>query len=135
MFTAEPNTYIELLKKFPPRPIKSEKELLAVQEVIDSLLDSREMTSDKQDYLNVLGMLVHEYEAKYVQIPDLSGVELLKALVDEFGLKQKDLVPVFKTESIVSAIFNGQRKFTVEHIEKLADFFNVSPSTFFSRSS
>lgn len=135
MFTTEPNTYIELLKKFPPRPIKSEKELLAVQEVIDTLLDSSEMTSDKQDYLNVLGILVHEYEEKYVQIPDLSGVELLKALVDEFGLKQKDLVPVFKTESIVSAIFNGQRKFTVEHIEKLADFFKVSPSTFFSRSS
>ncbi|WP_235595768.1 hypothetical protein [Mastigocoleus testarum] len=28
---------------------------------------------------------------------------------------------------------NGQRKFTVEHIEKLSEFFNVSPSVFFSR--
>lgn len=134
MVTTESNSYIELLKKFPPRPIKSEEELFAVQEVIDALLDAGEMTSDKQDYLNVLGMLVHEYEEQSVLIPDLSGVELLKALVDEFGLKQKDLVPVFKTESIVSAIINGQRQFTVKHIEKLAEFFHVSPSTFFSRS-
>lgn len=135
MFATESNSYMELLQKFPPRPIKSEEELLAVQEVIDALLDSADLTPEKQDYMNVLGILVHEYEEKYVLIPDLSGVELLKALIDEFGLKQKDLVPIFKTESIVSAIFNGQRKFTVEHIEKLAEFFNVSPSTFFGRSS
>lgn len=135
MFTTEPNSYIELLQKFPPRPIRSEVEFLAVQEVIDTLLDSGKMTPEKQDYINVLGILVHEYEEKYVSIPDLSGVELLKALIDEFSLKQKDLVPVFKTESIVSAILNGQRKFTVEHIEKLAGFFKISPSVFFSRSS
>ena len=134
MFTTEPNSYIELLQKFPPRPIKSEADLLVVQEVIDSLLDSGEMTPEKQDYINVLGILIHEYEEKHVSIPDLSGVELLKALIDEFGLRQKDLIPVFKTESIVSAILNGQRKFTVEHIEKLSEFFNVSPSVFFSRS-
>ena len=65
--------------------------------------------------------------------PDSIGVELLQALIDEFELKQKDLVPIFKTESIVSAVLNGRRKFTVEHIEKLADFFNISPAAFFNR--
>ncbi|NJL55013.1 transcriptional regulator, partial [bacterium] len=121
MFTTEPNSYIELLQKFPPRPIKSEAELFAVQEIIDTLLDSGEITPEKQDYINVLGILIHEYEGKHVPIPDLSGVELLRALINEFELKQKDLVPIFKTESIVSAILKGQRRFTVEHIEKLAD--------------
>ncbi len=43
-----------------------------------------------QDYLNVLGTLVHEYEQKHKPIPDISGVELLKALIAEFGLRQKD---------------------------------------------
>ena len=135
MFTTEPNSYVELLQKFPPRPIKSEADLLLVQEVVDALLDSGEMTPEKHDYINVLGILIHEYEEKHIPIPDLSGVELLKVLLNEFGLRQKDLIPVFKTESIVSAILNGQRKFTVEHIEKLSEFFNVSPSVFFSRSS
>ena len=79
-----------------------------------------------------MGLLVHEYEQKYVQIPDLQGVELLKALIEELDLKQKDLISIFKTESIVSAILNGQRQFTVEHIEKLAAFFHVSPAVFFT---
>jgi len=134
MVTDESNRYIELLQEFPPHPIKSEAELLEVQEVIDALIDSGEITSEEQDYINVLGILVHEYEERNVLIPDLSGVELLKALIDEFGFKQKDLVPIFKTESIVSTILNGKRKLNIEHIEKLSDLFNVSPSTFFSRS-
>lgn len=134
MFTTEPNSYIELLQKFPPRPIKSEAEFLATQEIIDTLLDSGQITPEQQEYINLLGILVHEYEEKHVSIPDLSGVELLAALIEELNLKQKDLVPIFKTESIVSAILHGQRKFTVEHIEKLASFFNISPSAFFDRS-
>lgn len=131
MFITEPSSYIELLQKFPPRPIKSEEELLATQNVIDTLLDSEQITPEQQEYINLLGILVHEYEEKHVLIPDLSGVELLAALIEELNLKQKDLVPVFKTESIVSAVLHGQRRFTVEHIEKLASFFNISPSAFF----
>lgn len=131
MFTANSSNYIDLLKRFPPRPIKSENELFEVQKVVDSLLDSPEITQDQRDYIDVLGMLIHEYEEQHISIPDLYGVELLKALIDELGLKQKDLVPIFKTESIVSAVLNGQRKFTVEHIERLAAFFKISPSAFF----
>lgn len=135
MFATDSNSYIELLQKFPPRPIKSEEELIAVQEVVDILLDAGEITPEKQDYINLLGILIYDYEEMHVPIPDLYGVELLKALIDELGLKQKDLVSIFKTESIVSAILNGQRKFTVEHIEKLADYFKISPSAFFRQSS
>ncbi len=131
MLTIEASNYIKLLQEFPPRPIKSEEDLISVQNVIDKLIDSGEITPEKQDYLNILGMLVSEYEEKCVSIPDLSGVELLKALINEFGLQQKDLVPIFKTESILSSVLKGNRKFTLEHIEKLSKFFNLSPSVFF----
>jgi len=134
MLAAESNSYIELLKKFPPRPIKSEADLFLVQEVVDNLIDSQEITPEKQDYINVLGMLIYEYEENHVSIPDLNGVELLKALINEFGIKQKDLIPIFKTELIVSAILQGKRKFTIKYIEKLANLFQVSPAVFFSRS-
>lgn len=118
------SAYIELLKTFPPRPISSEEELLTTQEVIDSLIDRGELTPDEQDYLNVLGTLVYEYEQLHHEpTPDLHGVELIKALLTELDLRQKDLVSIFKTESIVSAVLNGQRQLTANHIRKLADFF------------
>jgi len=125
------SVYIELLTTFPPRPINSEEELLATQNVIDSLIDRGTLTADEQDYLNVLGSLVYEYEQKHEQIPDLNGVELLKTLLDEFGLQQQDLVPIFKTESIVSAVLNSQCQLTASHIHQLAEFFQISPAAFF----
>ena len=125
--------YLELLQQFPPRPIHSEAELVATQEVIDSLLDQPQLTSEEQDYLNVLGSLVYEYEQNQEPIPDIYGVELLKVLLEERGLRQKDLVSIFRTESIISDILQGKRKLTARHIQELADFFNLSPAVFFPR--
>jgi HTH-type transcriptional regulator/antitoxin HigA len=125
--------YTQLLTSFPPRPIKSEEDLEKTQVVVDELLDKGELTEEEEDYLNLLGMVIYEYEEKQELVPDIYGVELLKVLIAELNLKQKDLVPVFKTESIVSDVLKNKRKLTVEHIQKLAQFFNLSPSVFFPK--
>ncbi len=122
--------YIHLLQQFPPRTINNDEELEATQEVIDRLLDRAELSPEESDYLNVLGILVFEYEQKSEPIPDIYGVELLKVLIAERHLRQKDLVPIFKTESIVSDILNGKRQLTIRHIQELAQFFNLSPAVF-----
>ncbi|CAD5980032.1 hypothetical protein PCC9214_04595 [Planktothrix tepida] len=127
------NDYIKLLANFPPRPITSEEELELTQTVIDQLLDKGKLTQDEKDYLNVLGALVYEYEQQQEPIPDIYGVELLKSLIEDNGLRQKDLVSIFKTESIVSDVLNGKRELTRRHIEELAEFFHVSPAVFFPR--
>ena len=132
---AKQKSYLKLLESYPPRPITSEAELRIAQEKIDSLIDRDHLTGEEQAYLNVLGTLVREYEEKYEPMPDLHGVELLRMLLSEHKLRQRDLVPIFKTESIVSAVLNGQRKLTTAHIQKLAQFFHLSPSAFFERSS
>ncbi|MEP0790958.1 MULTISPECIES: helix-turn-helix domain-containing protein [Cyanophyceae] len=124
---------MSLLKAFPPRPIATEEDFIATQQVIDSLIDRGNLTPDEQDYLNVLGSLVHDYEELHHPLPTLQGIELIKALMVELNLRQKDLVPIFKTESIVSAVLNGKRQLTVEHIQKLADFFHISPAVFLSK--
>ena len=122
--------YIQLLQQFPPRTISNDEQLEATQVIIDELLDRGELSPEESDYLNVLGTLVFDYEQKTVSIPDLYGVELLRVLITERQLRQKDLVPIFKTESIVSDILNGKRQLTVRHIQELARFFNLSPAIF-----
>jgi HTH-type transcriptional regulator / antitoxin HigA len=128
---ADPKPYVELLQSFPPRPITDEAELVATQAVVDALLDRPELTADEQDYLNVLGILISEYEQTLEPLPDISGVELLEVLIAEHNLRQRDLVPIFKTESIVSDVLHRRRKLTVGHIQKLAEFFHISPAVFF----
>jgi HTH-type transcriptional regulator / antitoxin HigA len=46
-------------------------------------------------------------------------------------LRQKDLIDVFGTESIVSDVLNGKRDLAKEHIRRLSKRFHVSPSVLF----
>ena len=123
--------YLKLLQEFPPRPIHNEKEYEATQLVIDRLLDLPKLSTEESDYLHVLGTLLSEYEQIHESpIPDIYGVELLQVLITERGLRQKDLIPIFKTESIVSDILKGKRQLTVRHIKELGKFFNLDSGVF-----
>ncbi|MEL6136591.1 MAG: helix-turn-helix domain-containing protein [Cyanobacteria bacterium J06626_23] len=131
MSRTENNLEPPLLLAFTPRPINTEAQSEATQAVVDQLLDQSSLSEDEQDYLNLLGTLIYEYEAQTVDILDIAGVELLRVLMEERGLRQKELVSIFKTESIVSDVINRKRSLTVEHIQKLSQFFHVSPAVFF----
>jgi len=129
-----PNSYyIELITTFPPRPITNEAQLIATQNRINSLLDKGKLTQDDRDYLKVLGTLVYDYEEKSEPMPNIKGVELLKALLEEANLQPKDLLSIWNTESVVLDILNGERELTTKEIKQLAVFFHISPAAFFSK--
>jgi HTH-type transcriptional regulator/antitoxin HigA len=64
-------------------------------------------------------------------LPRAKPVEVLRFLIEQHGLKQKDLAEVFGTRSIVSEVLSGKRKLNREHIERLSQKFHVSPEVFF----
>jgi HTH-type transcriptional regulator / antitoxin HigA len=51
--------------------------------------------------------------------------------MDQHHLRQKDLVDVFGTPSIVSEVLSGKREMNKDHIERLSQRFHVSPELFF----
>ncbi|MTJ55391.1 transcriptional regulator [Anabaena sp. UHCC 0253] len=126
-----PKTYLELITAFPPRKITSEEELATTQNIIDSLLDQERLTSDERDYLHLLGLLVSEYEEHHYPVADIYGIELLKVLLEELNLQSQDLMPIFEQETVLSEVLSGKQQMTMNHIEKLAKFFHISPSVFF----
>ena len=133
MIGTQRENYQNLLFAFLPRPLKTEADYQATQVEIDRLLDQPDLSPAEQDYLDLLGTLLWAYEkrtedqAQYT----LRGVALLAGLMALHNLKQCDLVPIFKTKSIVSAVLSGKRKLTVEHINRLAHFFNIPQGLFF----
>lgn len=122
--------YIELITTFPPRPITNEVELIATQNRINFILDSKNITQDDKDYLKVLGTLVYDYEQQHEPMPTLKGVELLKALLEESNLQPQDLTSICGTDFNVTEILNGKHKLTKNKINSLATFFKVSPNYF-----
>lgn len=130
--------YLELLKQYPPRPIHNKEELENTEKVISSFLDKIkldkiELTIEEREYLSVLGALIYEYEETHEVIPDMHGIELLKFLLELKNLQKQDLLFIFENQSTLDDIFDRQRKLADIHIQKLADFFNVSPTLFFPK--
>jgi HTH-type transcriptional regulator/antitoxin HigA len=124
-----PSTYyIELITTFPPRPITNNDELIATQEQINYILDKGNLTQDDRDYLKVLATLVYDYEQSHELIPTLKGIKLLQALLEESNLQPKDLIFILESESTVLDILNGNRQLTEIEIQKLATFFQISPT-------
>ncbi len=68
---------------------------------------------------------------EYHSIPDASPLSVLRALMDANNLRQKDLIPIFGSESIVSEVLHKKRELNKTHIAKLSRRFHVSPAVFF----
>ena len=130
--------YLELLKQYPPRPIHNKEEVENTEKVISSfldkiILDKIQLTIEEREYLCVLGALIYEYEETYNVIPDIYGIELLKFLLELKNLQKQDLLSIFENQSILDDIFDGQQELTTVHVQKIADFFNISPALFFPK--
>src|SRR5437762_1380584 len=92
-----------------PTPIKSERQHEQYLSVVDKLASKANPTSEEEKYAEVLMTLIEAYEEEYHSIPDASPVEVLRTLMDANGLRQKDLVPIFGSESIVSEVLHKKR--------------------------
>lgn len=125
--------YLALVRAFPLVSIRGGDHLTAALSVLDGLLDKPARSAAEEVYLGALSDLVETYEREHVVIPPVSGVEALRYLMEENGLSQADLAPVFGSRSIVSEVLSGKRRLALRHISRLAERFGV-PADVFMRS-
>jgi HTH-type transcriptional regulator / antitoxin HigA len=123
--------YLDLVRQFPLRPIRSEKELDRAAKVIDSLIDHPSLSAGERDYLNVLSDLVETYENEHYPMPKVSDARMLRHLMEAQGVSQTALAKATGiVNSTISAVLKGVRQLTREHIGQLADYFHVDPGVF-----
>jgi HTH-type transcriptional regulator / antitoxin HigA len=125
--------YVALVRAFPLISIRDEAHLAEALAVIDRLTDLSQRSAGVEAYLGALTDLVETYENAHVTIPSISGVEAVRYLMEENGLAQADLVPLFGTPSIVSEVLSGKRRLTLAHIARLAERFGVPADVFIER--
>ena len=114
-----------------PTPITSDRQHAEYLSVLDKLASKGNPTKEEEKYAAVLLALVEAYEEEHHSISDASPVQVLRALMEANDLRQKDLVPIFGSESIVSEVLHKKRALNKTHIERLSKRFRVSPSVFF----
>jgi HTH-type transcriptional regulator / antitoxin HigA len=131
-FPAVGPEYSALLRRFPPKVIRTAEENEAYTEVLYDLdRRSRTLTAAEKELAELLTLLIEDFEKKQYSLPRAKPLEALRFLMDQHGLKQKDLVDVFGTPSIVSEVLSGKRELNKDHIQGLSERFRVSPEVFF----
>jgi HTH-type transcriptional regulator/antitoxin HigA len=123
--------YLDLIRQFPLRPLRTDADLDAAVDVIDTLIDRPELTAPEQDYLDVLSDLVEAYEAEMVPMRPVGDAELLHFLIEQKSVSQASAATgAGIAASTISAVLAGKRKLNRAQITKLARYFHVAPGTF-----
>lgn len=103
------------------------------REEIQALVRTHPRSAGEEEYLSLLSQLLIAWENGRYEHPRLPGREVLRCPGEIVILQQAALVgPVFASGSIVSEILSGKRKLTLNHIQKLAEFFHTRPEVFLS---
>jgi HTH-type transcriptional regulator / antitoxin HigA len=79
--------------------------------------------------VTLLGELIGDYDDQHYPNPEVSGVEMLKFLMEQHGLKQSDL-PEIGSQGVVSEIIRGKREINLRQVKSLKERFGVSADAF-----
>ena len=72
------------------------------------------------DEMEVLGLLIDKYEEVHFPMNDADPIEVIKLMMDQQGLKKKDLIPYIGSASKVTEVLNGTRSLSLSMIRKLS---------------
>jgi HTH-type transcriptional regulator/antitoxin HigA len=122
------SVYAKLLAKSLPRPIHSTAEHARLTKILlrlDERDERDDLSPEEQALAEVLTLLIEDYEEKYHPLPRVSPTESLNALMEERGLKHKDIWPVLGNKGAATEVLSGRRSISKAQAKRLAEFFRV----------
>ena len=94
--------------------IKNQKEYNACLEWVDNMFEKKVSPhSQEGEELQVMLLLIKQYEDKHYTIPKPDAVEAVKSKMKEKGLQNKDFVGKIGNKGYVSAILNKKKPMTL----------------------
>jgi len=113
--------------------IASERQYKQVIRLMDDLSDDGASRRGHalHDLFLMAGDLAYEYELRNWKAGKVSGVAMLRFLMEQHGLRQSDFAEEIGSQGVVSEILNGKRELNKHHIAALSKRFGVSPAAFF----
>jgi HTH-type transcriptional regulator/antitoxin HigA len=99
--------------------------------MLHRLLDAPSLSAPEQDYLEILGNVITEYESKAHPIETLPPNQMLAMSIESKGVTQTEVsratgIPV----STISELIARKREFNRAHVEKLCGYFGLDPKAF-----
>ncbi|MGA3042055.1 MAG: helix-turn-helix domain-containing protein [Bryobacteraceae bacterium] len=129
--TIDSKKYGRVLARVLPRVIATDEEHERLLGEVESLMDKGEhRTAEENAALELMVRLIQDYDERHHPLPDPDPRQMLVYLMERRGLKQADLIPIFKSRGYVSEVVSGRRAISKARAKELAEFFKVSPGVF-----
>jgi HTH-type transcriptional regulator/antitoxin HigA len=112
-------------------PIRDEDHYLRMVAILEALLSETQGNEahPAMGLVDIVGDLIEDYEARQTPMPEVTGVQALRFLMEQHGLKQSDLSDI-GSQGVISEILTGKRELNVRQVRALCDRFGVSAATF-----
>jgi len=104
--------------------IKTKKDYAQSLARLEYIFDAKKGT-EEGDELQVLGMLIDNYENENFPIGFPDPVEAIKFRMEQMGFTQNDLANVVGLKSRAREILNRKRKLSLEMIRQIHDKMNI----------
>ena len=118
-----------LIEQGAPHRIHDEEALARYTKALFRLTAKKEPTDAEQETIDLLTLLIEDYESKY-RMPQAEPVQVLRYLLEKGGLRQQDLKAELGSLSNISMILSGQRNLTLANATALAARFNMDIRAF-----
>lgn len=128
---AKSTNYAQLLARTAPKVIRNQAENEHYIQTLYELEQQHPLSREEKELADLLTLLIENFEEKRYNLPRATPAQTLEFLMDQQGLKQKDLVNLFGARSTVSQVIAGKRELTKGQILRLSQYFHVSPEIFF----
>ncbi len=129
MSTARANP-AKMIAHGAPRVIHNDKELATYTHALFQLTALERPSPSEVEAIELLTLLVECYEQEHYSIPAADPVSVVRFLIEQQDLTQRDLIPQFGSESAVSMFLAGQRKLTIEQVRRLSARFKLPADLF-----
>ncbi len=124
------SVYAKLLARSLPRPIRTRAEHARLSGLLLELDEREDPSPEEQALAEVLTLLIEDYEEKFHPLPRVSPNESLKALMEERGLRHKDIWPVLGNKGSATEVLSGKRSISKAQSKRLAAFLHVPVELF-----
>jgi HTH-type transcriptional regulator/antitoxin HigA len=131
MLEVDPKRYGRLLARKLPGVIRTEQDnerLIGELEQLDERHE--ELTPEEREYAALLTVLIEAFEDANYSLEGSTPGSRLRSLMDEHGLRQRDLLDVFGSRGIASEVVSGKRAISKSQAKKLAELFHVPVDLF-----
>ncbi len=112
------------------KPVKTKNDYeAALQRCYDLMQKNIKPNTPDADELEILSILIENYEKKYYPVPTPNPLDAIKYRLQQTGTDEKELTKILGGRSRKSEILSGKRKLSLSMIRELHDKLNIPAET------